>query len=46
MTELLRTRGTVVIVAIFGQAPEVDLFKFFWRELKMMGVRVYESRGL
>ena len=44
MTELLRTRGTVVIVAIFGQAPEVDLFKFFWRELKLIGVRVYESQ--
>ena len=43
MTELLRTRGAVVIVAIFGQAPKVDLFRFFWRELKMQGVRVYES---
>lgn len=43
MTELLRTRGLAVVVAIFGQAPPVDLFRFFWRELRMQGVRVYEA---
>ncbi len=43
MTELLRTRGLAVVVAIFGQPPQVDLFKFFWRELRLQGVRVYES---
>ncbi len=43
MTELLRTRGLAVIVAIFGKAPEVDLFRMFWRELRLIGVRVYES---
>lgn len=43
MTELLRTRGLAVIVAIFGKAPPVNLFRFFWRELRMIGVRVYES---
>ena len=43
MTELLRTRGLAVVVAIFARAPKVDLFRFFWRELRMQGVRVYES---
>jgi 2-desacetyl-2-hydroxyethyl bacteriochlorophyllide A dehydrogenase len=43
MTGLLRTRGLAVIVAIFGQPQAVDLFRMFWRELNMIGVRVYES---
>ena len=43
MTDLLRTRGLAVIVAIFAKAPEIDLFRFFWRELRLIGVRVYES---
>lgn len=42
MTKLPRTRGRIVVVAIFGEAPRVDLFRFFWRELKMLGARVYE----
>lgn len=44
MTELLRTRGLAVIVAIFAQKPKIDLFRFFWRELRLRGVRVYESQ--
>ena len=44
MTELLRTRGLAVIVAIFAQRPQIDLFRFFWRELRLQGVRVYESQ--
>lgn len=43
MTKLPRTRGRLVVVAIFGEAPKVDLFRFFWRELKMTGARVYEA---
>lgn len=43
MTDLLRTRGLAVVVAIFAKAPEIDLFRFFWRELRLQGVRVYES---
>lgn len=43
MTELLRTRGLAVVVAIFAQPPAVDLFRFFWRELRLQGVRVYEA---
>ncbi len=43
MTDLLRTRGLAVVVAIFAQKPKIDLFRFFWRELRLQGVRVYES---
>ena len=42
MTKLPRTRGRIVVVAIYGEAPKVDLFRFFWRELKLSGARVYE----
>lgn len=43
MTKLPRTRGRIVVVAIYGDAPKVDLFRFFWRELKLSGARVYEA---
>ena len=43
MTTLPRTRGRIVVVAIFADAPKVDLFRFFWRELKLAGARVYEA---
>jgi (R,R)-butanediol dehydrogenase / meso-butanediol dehydrogenase / diacetyl reductase len=42
MTKLPRTRGRIVVVAIYGEAPKVDLFRFFWRELQLSGARVYE----
>lgn len=42
MTKLLRTRGRAVIVAIFAEAPKIDLFQLFLRELQLYGVRVYE----
>ncbi|MYE77799.1 MAG: alcohol dehydrogenase catalytic domain-containing protein [Chloroflexi bacterium] len=44
MSELLRTRGLAVVVAIFAQPPKLDLFRFFWRELRLQGARVYESQ--
>lgn len=44
MTQLPRTRGRVVVVAIFPQPAKVDLFRFFWRELKLCGARVYEPQ--
>ena len=43
MTDLLRIRGRIVIVAVFAHKPEVDLFRFFWRELELCGARVYEA---
>ena len=42
MTEVAAARARIVVVAIHTQRPTVDLFQFFWRELKMCGVRVYE----
>lgn len=42
MTELAGIRSRIVMVAIHGQKKEVDLFKFFWKELKLIGARVYE----
>jgi Threonine dehydrogenase and related Zn-dependent dehydrogenases len=42
MTKLPRVRGRIVMVAIHSEPPKVDLFRFFWRELKLLGARVYE----
>ena len=42
ITELARPRGTIVMVAIYAKPVEVDLHKFFWKELRMVGARVYE----
>ena len=39
MTRLPRTRGRIVVVAMFAELPQVDLFRFFWRELRMTGAR-------
>ena len=43
MTEAAAVRGRIVMVAIHGKKPEVDMFKFFWRELELLGARVYEA---
>jgi (R,R)-butanediol dehydrogenase / meso-butanediol dehydrogenase / diacetyl reductase len=43
MTQLPRTRGRIVVVGIFNKAPKVDLHRLFWRELKLIGARVYEN---
>ncbi len=42
MTACAATRARLVMVAIHAKKPEVDLFQFFWRELQLIGVRVYE----
>ena len=44
MSKLPRTRGRIVVVAIFAQPPKIDLFRFFWRELRLCGARVYEPQ--
>ena len=38
----LAVRGRVVVVAIHSTPPPVNLFRMFWRELTMLGARVYE----
>ncbi len=43
MTEAAATRGRIVMVAIHATKPAVDLFRFFWRELEMVGARVYHK---
>jgi len=42
MTEIVRTRGRIVMVAVYAKPAPVNLHKFFWRELIMCGARVYE----
>ena len=42
MTEVARARGRIVMVAIHAEPKPVDLFRFFWRELRLIGARVYE----
>ena len=42
MTEIAAVRGRICMVAIHSQKPQVDLFKFFWKELELLGARVYE----
>ncbi len=42
MTQVARARGRIVMVAIHAEPKPVDLFRFFWRELRLIGARVYE----
>ncbi len=42
MTAVGATRARIVMVAINAQKPQIDLFQFFWRELQLIGARVYE----
>lgn len=42
MTDLLAIRGRIVVVAIYPKPVELNLFQFFWKELKLIGARVYE----
>jgi 2-desacetyl-2-hydroxyethyl bacteriochlorophyllide A dehydrogenase len=37
----LGVRGRLVVVAIHTQSPPVNLFRVFWRELTLIGARVY-----
>lgn len=42
MTAVAGTRARIVMVAIHAQKPRIDMFQFFWRELRLIGTRVYE----
>lgn len=44
MTDVAASRGRICMVAIHTTKPQVDLFRFFWRELEMVGARVYEPQ--
>jgi (R,R)-butanediol dehydrogenase / meso-butanediol dehydrogenase / diacetyl reductase len=41
-TALAKVRGTIVVVAIHSAAREIDLQRVFWRELRLLGARVYQ----
>jgi (R,R)-butanediol dehydrogenase / meso-butanediol dehydrogenase / diacetyl reductase len=41
-THVLGVRGRLVVVAIHPAPVAVDLFRVFWRELVLIGARVYE----
>ena len=43
-THVLGVRGRLVMVAIHSTPREVDLFRVFWRELTIIGARVYERQ--
>lgn len=43
MTQFAAVRGRICMVAIHAQKPAVDLFQFFWKELELVGARVYEA---
>jgi len=42
MTTIAAARGRIVMVGINNRKPPVDLFQFFWRELELIGARIYE----
>ena len=42
MTAAAAARCRIVLVAIHGTRPTVDLFKFFLREIELLGARVYK----
>lgn len=41
-TALAKVRGTIVVVAIHPEPRPLDLQRVFWRELRILGARVYE----
>ena len=41
-TALVKVRGTIVVVAIHPEPRPVDLQRIFWRELTIVGARVYQ----
>jgi (R,R)-butanediol dehydrogenase/meso-butanediol dehydrogenase/diacetyl reductase len=43
MTQLVRTQGRIVVVAIFADPVRVNLRQLLWREMKVRGARNYAS---
>jgi 2-desacetyl-2-hydroxyethyl bacteriochlorophyllide A dehydrogenase len=43
-TSLAKVRGTLVVVAIHPKPREIDLQRVFWRELSILGARVYQKK--
>lgn len=43
MTNYVKPRGTIVVVAIHPTPRPVNLQQLFWKELQILGARVYET---
>lgn len=43
-TQAAAVRGRIVMVAIYPEQPKIDMFRYFWRELELIGARVYEPQ--
>lgn len=43
-TGLVKVRGTLVVVAIHPKPRLLDLHRVFWRELRILGARVYQRQ--
>lgn len=43
-TDLAKVRGTIVVVAIHPTPREINLQRVFWRELSILGARVYQRQ--
>ncbi len=44
MTEVVNVKARIVMVAIHGgEKRPVDLFKFFWSEIELLGARLYQE---
>jgi (R,R)-butanediol dehydrogenase/meso-butanediol dehydrogenase/diacetyl reductase len=43
---VLTTRGRLVMVAIHPQPRQVNLHSFFWRELELLGARLYRREDM
>ncbi|MGI5521347.1 zinc-dependent alcohol dehydrogenase [Micromonospora sp. CA-259024] len=44
--DVLTTRGRLVMVAIHPQPRPVNLHRFFWRELELLGARLYQRADM
>ena len=44
LMDVLKVQGTAVVVGSYKKPPEVDLLKVEFKELTMIGIRVYERR--
>ncbi|MEH6550601.1 MAG: alcohol dehydrogenase catalytic domain-containing protein [Pseudomonadales bacterium] len=44
MTSIAAVRARICMVAIHSEKPTVDLFQFFWKELELVGARVYQPQ--
>ena len=44
LMDVIKVRGTAVVVGSYKKPPEVDLLKVEFKELTLIGIRVYERR--